>query len=356
MAKQGKKPNKLTPKQWFKKYWKRGVLALVVLAIVGLVVKKAVAPPKGMETMTAQKGGVIQAILASGQVKAKREAELKFNLPGKLVWLGVEEGQQVKAWQGVAALDQRLLQKDLEVALSNYMTTRYDFETTQNNTYKGQVVDEVILREFGKSQFALDRSVLAVEMQDIVRREAVLVSPIAGEVVATNSLVAGVNLSGADLEKKTVKVVDMNSLYFGAEVDEVDWAKVSKGQKVVVTVDAYPGKSCEGEVDRVGHEGVESVGGVVKVAVEVALHGCELGLIPGLNGQAQLVTQEASETLVLPKKYLVKEGGENYVWVQTGESWRQREKRQVVVGVMSAAEVAVVEGLAEGETALYLGE
>ncbi len=310
--------------------------------------------PEGITTAQVVRKTLVETVSANGQVKAHKAVDLKFNLPSKVVWVGVKEGDEVRAWQGVAALDQRQLQKDLETALSQYMAARWDFDTMHLDTYKDQIITDVIKRELDKSQFNMDRSVLNVEIKDIVLKEAVLVSPIKGTVVDTNDLVAGENLTAGDLGSRFIRVVDWGSLYFGTDVDEVDYKKVKMGQEAEVTLDAFPGESCSGKVVLIGKEGKETTGGVVTIPVEVELQNCDWDLALGLNGEANLVLGKTENALVIPKKYLVNKDGQEMVWVQTGQSERQRRMQAVQVGKTTSTEAEVVEGLTEGQTLVYV--
>lgn len=336
-----------------KKYWKRIAIVLLVLVLGGTAYRKSNTPPKDMTSAEVARKTLESEVSANGKVAAHKAVDLKFNLPGKLAWMGVKEGDRVKRYQAVAAMDKRLLQKDLVTSLASYKGTFLDFRTTHEDTYKDQVITELIQRELDKSQFGLDKAVLAVEVKDIVAKEATLVSPIEGSVVATNELITGINLSATDLEKKTIRVVDMGTIYFNAQVDEVDYGKVKLGQEARVEIDAYPEQSCRGEVTKIASEGRESSGGVVTIPIEITLHDCELKLVPGLSGEAKLVISKTEEALVLPKKYVVREKGEDYVFVE-GKSYAKREKRKVKVGASTASEVQIVEGVGAGERVLYL--
>lgn len=345
---------KIEVPKWMKVKRRYIILVIIALAIGGFAYRHTVTPPSGMTTVKAERRTLAREYTVNGVITAKKKADLKFNLPGKLVWLSVQKGDTVKAYQAVASLDQRLLQKDLANSLSLYMTTRYDFDTTQKDTYEGKVLTDVIRRELGKSQFALDRSVIAVEAADIARREAVLVTPIAGTVVSTNDLVPGINLSGADLEKKTIRVADLTTLYFDARVDEVDYSKVETGQEAAVTLDAYPDTPCIGKVRHVGTEGVESTGGVVTIPLEISLDGCPHTLALGLNGEARIVISRSDNVITIPKKYVTSRDGATYVTVQTGDSFRTREEKKVTIGASSVTDVEITGGVEEGATLLYI--
>lgn len=343
-----------------RKNWKRIIGVAVLLLVALLIFKRVTSIPKGITTSKVERTTLVDAFSVNGNVKAKKSVDLKFNLPSKVVWVGVKKGDSVRAYQAVAALDARQLQKALENSLSLYKTARWNFEqVNDDNDVQGRELDQILFdktirRLIDQSQFSLDRSVLDVQIKDIALKEAALVTPIAGTVVETNDLVAGINLSGADIESKFIKVTDLTSLYFSAKVDEVDFGKVNNGQEVSVSFDAYPGQKCDGTVSYVSSAGETSTGGVVTIPVEVTLSDCKLNLALGLNGQADFVLSKKEDVLTIQKKYLVVKNGENFVWLQTGKTVRNRKLVPVKLGTTTLTEAEVTEGLTEGETVIYI--
>jgi macrolide-specific efflux system membrane fusion protein len=76
-------------------------------------------------------------VQSSGKTKADTSAELKFQTSGKLAWVNVKEGDAVEAYQAIAGLDPREVQKTLEKALRDYSSERNDFEEMWRVTYQG---------------------------------------------------------------------------------------------------------------------------------------------------------------------------------------------------------------------------
>lgn len=342
-------------KKYFSKHWKRVVIGVVLLLILIFVFKKVTSLPKGLETYKVGNGQVVDSFSANGEVKAKREAILKFYSPGKVSWVGVKEGDMVRAWQGVASLDAVSLNASYQMALNNLRNYQANAEYVLD-TVKDHSSDEdfQMKAERTAAEVTRDNAYDAILAARDALNNAFLVSPISGTVVETNKLLAGVNLSGADIENKFIKIVDLKSLYFEADVDEIDFAKVSMGQEVVVSVDAFPNDSCSGKVTRIGQDGNKSTGGVVTIPVEVSLEGCNMNLISSLSGQANFVTQKKEDVISIPKKYIVEKDGKNYVWLQTGKSAKNKKLIEVTFGLSTSTEVEIISGLTSEDTIIYL--
>ncbi|HUW22164.1 MAG TPA: efflux RND transporter periplasmic adaptor subunit [Candidatus Bathyarchaeia archaeon] len=337
---------------------KKLVIFLALLFIGGLLIRKRLLSGKNVIRTDLVKREVLQeTVSANGQIEARNKANLHFPTSSKVTWIGVTAGQEVKKWQGIAAVDRRQLEKALRQKLLDYSTTRWDFEQTQDK-YKvaGRSLSDITLtpeekRILEKSQFGLDRAVLDVEIADIAAREAVLVSPMNGTVVAVENLVVGENLTPTSLTTSYVRIVDFSSLYFKAKVDEVDYAKIQIGQAVKVSLDAFSEKEVSGKVVFIGKEGVESSAGVMSIPVEISLEKTEEPLITGLNGEAKFAVSQKADVLVIPREFLIFEGDKNFVYVS--ENGRL-QKRYLQTGLKTATQVEIVEGLQEGETVALL--
>jgi HlyD family secretion protein len=338
-----------------RKHWVRSAIIVVALLGAFLLYKQFTKRPQGVTSEVVKRSELTTSFSANGEIKAKKQADLKFYSPGKVVWVGVKRGDKVRAWQGVASLDSVALDAVYQQALNNYRNYQ---------AIADQVLDEVKDHSSDES-FSLkatrttaevnrDNSYDAMLGARANLKNAALVSPIAGTVTDINDVQAGLNLTGSDLETKFIRVVDLSSLYFEARLHEVDYSKVKVGQEVNVNVDAYPSDTCNGKVSFVGKVGQETTGGVISIPVEITLEKCSLDFAVGLNGQAHFVTSKLSNVLIIPKKYIVTKDGQDSVWKQTGENIKQRKLVPVKIGASSSTEAEVTEGLQEGDKIVFI--
>lgn len=110
----------------------------------------------------------------------------------------------------------------------------------------------------------------------------------AGEIVSTMEPLASV---GSD----SVFIVEML-------VDEVDIVKVALGQKVLITLDAYPSKVFTAKVSKIYPRKDERS---QTFTVEATFDEAPTTLYPGLAGEANIVIAEKEEALTIPKDYLI---------------------------------------------------
>ena len=235
--------------------------------------------------------------------------------------------------------------------MRDYSKTRWDFEQLRDDYDIGwRKLDEVGTltdaqkRILEKSQFDLDKAVLNVELQDIALKNATLVSPIDGEVTDIGNLIAGEN-TNAMTNPANITIVDFGSLIFQARVEEVDLAHIKPGQKVIVTLDAYPDEKFEGEVLRVNRVAQKNVVGGTIIPVDIKL-GTNEKFIVGLNGDVEFIIEEKESVLIVPKEYVKTKNSDSIVYIlKDGKP----EERKVKTGLTTLSQVEITEGLEKDE-------
>lgn len=340
----------------FKLIKSRKKLSLLVLAILMLfaivIVKSNRSKLTEVKTTIVSRQNLTETISSSGEIKARKSAKLQFNTPSKIVWLGVEKGNQVKKWQSLASLDQRILNKNLKKKLLAYMNERWDFEQTDDDYHiDGKKLDQVTLtdaekRIVEKAQFDLDSSILDVEISSLTLNEANLISPIAGTVTAIENMTVGENLTALGLSSSYIKIVDLTSLYFEAQVDEVDYAKIHLDQKVSIALDAFPEKTFEGTVSFISKEGIKTLTGGIIFPIEISLNLNNEGLALNLSGDAEFILNQKQAVLVIPREFVKAKNGDSIVWIKENN---RLVAKKVNTGFTSLTQTEILEGLNENQ-------
>ncbi|TBH20804.1 efflux RND transporter periplasmic adaptor subunit [Thermus thermamylovorans] len=132
------------------------------------------------------------------------------------------------------------------------------------------------------------------------------------------------------------------------EVDETEVARVRPGQRVRATFEAFPGQAFLGEVAAVSPRG-ELVSNIPVFRVSVRLPP-DPRLRPGMTGDGEIVVEEARDVLVLPRRAVERARGQAFVTVLRPDG--STERVPVRLGLEGPTQVAVLEGLAEGDQVL----
>jgi RND family efflux transporter MFP subunit len=336
----------------------KSAIGVIILAVIGVIIYNSTRPPKTTSARVTRQT-IQEVVEASGRIKAGETVTLSFPAGSKIVWVGVKKGDQVKRWQTLASVDRRALEKSVKQKLLDYMTTRWNFEqTSDDHDVRGRSLEQVTLtdsekRIVEKSQFGLDQAVLDYEIARLSLEQSTLITPIEGTVVDTSNLVAGQTLSTAELTGLPIKVTNMNSIYFQAEIDETDYSKIKAGLHTLLSLDSFPEATVGGTVRFIAKEGVKKTGGGVQIPVDISMNNTELPLIPELTGDVQIITNEKPNVLIVDKKYVTTKDGKSTVQVLTNGKLTTKE---VTVGITSSKLVEITSGLNEGDEVVILSK
>jgi len=157
----------------------------------------------------------------------------------------------------------------------------------------------------GVSQTDLREAEIKVEQAEINLEAALsdlakarLYSPIDGTTLAVNVEV-GQRVT-SDAATNAVTVADLSDLELAVNVAEVDIPKVYVGQKAIITVDALPDQSFNGEVSHIAPTSEESAS-VVNYPVTIKLIDPDLtGVRPGMTAVADLLAEEVDNSWLVP--------------------------------------------------------
>jgi HlyD family secretion protein len=145
-----------------------------------------------------------------------------------------------------------------------------------------------------------------------------------------------------------VSVVDPASMQVRARVSQVDADQVAAGQRVKVTLDAYPGVSFDGLVRQVAPLAITStVTPVVRSFVAIiTVSGADPNLMPDLSAAVDITVRERDRVLVLPREAVAIDAGGAWVRLRKGGSF---VRQPIAVAECSDQHVVVESGIAEGD-------
>ena len=314
-------------------------------SLPGLDLKKA-------QTAEVKKGNLEKYLIFAGKIDAQNFAVLHFQTSGQLAWLGVKEGDRVNKWQAVASLDKESLKKTLQKEMNDYLTSRWNFEDTQDQykeTKERKLITEEIKRILDRQQFTLNNAALDYEIANLAVKYATLISPLDGIVTDIENSTAGVNVTTPNF---SVTVIDPASVYFKSEVDEEDVTKISENQVSKIVLDSFPDEEFGSKIvtiDFVPIEGQTATIYKVKFSLETDNIGLKYRI--GMNGEAKIKTAEVTDVLYLPVEAIYEVNGEKFVYIKKGKD--TPEKRIIKTGLENDSYAEITDGLDENEIVIY---
>jgi HlyD family secretion protein len=101
-------------------------------------------------------------------------------------------------------------------------------------------------------------------------------------------------------------IPDLSVLVSETYVEEIDIAKISVGDSVLITVDATPGEKFRGIILRMANVGQDLSGFESKVfAVTIELAESNKKLLPGMTSTNQIILERIPQQLTIPQKQSV---------------------------------------------------
>jgi len=289
--------------------------------------------------VTPETKSISSNLVLAGSINAAEVANLRFQNSGKLVWVGVKEGDRVKKWQTIASLDKAELKKSLQTQFNNYRTQLSQFWDIQDK-YKDMVISDTIQRILDRTQYSLDNSVINYEITDMAIKEASLVSPINGVVVAMDQNLPGTNITPATA---TFTIVNPSSVYFRSEIDQEEVVKIKVGQKATLKIDAFPDSNFDSEITYIAYTPMSGQSSTVyEIRFRLPVENQDLSYRLGMDGDATITLDQKDNALVLPLEAVINEDSKTFVWLKNNG---QLEKRYVTTGIENDTEIEILSDL-----------
>jgi HlyD family secretion protein len=193
----------------------------------------------------------------------------------------------------------------------------------------------------------IDDGEAAVRLAETQIRQSIIRSPIEGTVYQFD-LKQGAYLNPGDTIA-TVGQLDRVRVY--VHVDEPDLGRVSVGMPVIITWDALPGRTWNGEVDKPPTQvvalGTRQVGEVACV-----IHNPNHDLLPGTNVTVEIRSETVEHAVTIPKEGVRTERAQTGVFLLNGE---QLVWKPIKPGIANTTRTQV-EGLNEGDAVALFSE
>jgi HlyD family secretion protein len=178
--------------------------------------------------------------------------------------------------------------------------------------------------------------------------KSALVSPFAGVVSVNNTKVGKIATAGTVL----VSVISDNNLEIDANIPEVDIGRVSVGNAVNVTFDAFPNETFTGKIFYMDPAQTVTQG-VVAYKIKVALDKTDPRVRSGLTANLIIKNKEKNNVLVLPQFAILQTDKGNFV--QVLENGKPMQK-PVTLGIRDQnGNTEILSGVSEGQQVLNIG-
>ena len=346
--------------------------------------KKEEADTVPVELSTAKLGPISSYLTSTANLRAMREVQVASLTAGVLSTLHVEEGDVVGKGDVLARLDdsdlqirlklaeQRLAQAKLqqerakirlqqtEVQIKN---TKEELDRQETAGKEGLVSEQVVAevryrlddllhversadseqREFTHRIEELEAEIQQVKLEISRAR---ITAPFSGH-VTERTVELGQTVRNLD---GLFKLGTLSPLYADVHLAERDAQAVRPSFEAQVSLGSDGAEKVGGRVLRVSPV-VDDASGTVKVTVELGPAG--RGFKPGAFVSVQILTDERDEAVLIPKRSIVEEDNESFVYIGQDNVAR---KKKVELGYQNDAEVEIRSGVSAGDRVVVAGQ
>lgn len=321
---------------------------LIILAIVAVAlpagyyyVTKTSQPVATVRTLAVERSDIQSVVSATGTISPVNSVDISSKITGLIREVKVNENDQVKTGQVLILLDDTRLRSQVAQAQARLSNAAATYERTSRLAAIGAVSDQ----QLDAAQMDYNVAQASFEDSQSQLNDTVIKSPIDGQVIG-KPIPAGQTVApGIANPMVLMTVADMSKMQIQVQVDESDIGRVTEGQKVNFTVDAYPGRNFTGTVSNVSKK-ASIQQNVVYYPVTVDIHSPEGLLKPTMTARVSVNVGESRNTLIIPLSAVKESKGQQYVQVLVNGV---AENRPVTLGLSSDDKVEVVSGLQDGD-------
>lgn len=295
-----------------------------------------------VEVAVPVRGEMLAMYSGTATLEAEADAEVIAKVGGEVRRILVEEGDQVRAGQLLAQLDDRQLRLQAAQTRAARAKAERDFKRQLELHDKGLVSAGA----FEGLKYDLDNQVAADDLAQLNLSYSEIRAPFAG-IVSTRHVKLGQEIAvGASV----FRVTDPTPLKGNVFVPERELARLKPGQAATISVDALAGRAFPAIVKLVSPV-VDAATATFKVTLEV--NDPQGDLKPGMFARVGIVFERRPDALTIPRVALLDtDGASNVFVVSSGKA----EQRTVRTGLSNAGRIEILDGLKGAEQVVVVGQ
>ena len=306
-------------KKWL---WIIGIVLVLILVVIVLsrcgksALSKAMQAGMGEQNHIVKRGDIESRIQITGEVQPLNLISLKSKVSGKIVKFYADENDFVRIGQTIADIEPDYNQAN------TLFNTKAQLKRAQLNLDKAEkdlAEQKVLLDKEYVSQESYDTALRGlqnarIEFEQATKQYEVIKDlDVPGKVTHVYATATGVVIERKVNEGEMVqsslnsfgegtvvmKIADLSKMVVKSNINEVDIAKFSLGQKADISLDALPYESFEGEVIKIAPMAIVENNAKV-FPVEISINADGYKAKPGMTAAVSILGDSRKEVLIIP--------------------------------------------------------
>ena len=304
-----------------------GIIIVIALAAAAFFLIRNKGNDIKFGTEKVVKGDIVMTVTATGTVNAVTTVLVGTQVSGTIKTLYADFNSPVKKGQIIAQIDPAAFQAQVEQAKANLLAAKANHEKAEATLIDAKRTKERNEELFSKNLIArsdqdtaetnyetakasvnaaksqVAQTGAALEFSETNLRYTKILSPVDGVVISRNVDVG--QTVAASFQTPTLFTIaqDLTKMQIDTNVDEADIGKITVGQEVEFTVDAYPDHVFKGKVWQVRNAPI-TVQNVVTYDVVIQVDNPELKLKPGMTANVSIIISTKKDVLKIPNAAL----------------------------------------------------
>jgi len=279
---------------------------------------------------------IVSKVTANGKIQAENKVEMSALVQGQVVNLAVREGDKVRKGDFLLQIDRnraaaeeagssaalKASLSDRDSAKETMAQAERDFDRARRN-YDARITSEADFQRaqsgletarsaFGAAQNRVDQMRAGLSANRDTLSKTTVRAPIDGIVTTLRVKAGEVTVIGTMNNPGTqlLTVSDMSTVEAVLMVDETDTPTVQVGQKALLNIDAYPGRTFDGLVTEVGNspilkddpdlQGLTTTSDAINFKVKVKVQAPPPTIRPGFSVTADIITGVKEKVAAVP--------------------------------------------------------
>ncbi len=344
------------------------IIAIVILVLVISKGKKEEASKGKLdkaETAVVKLGDISIILDEVGEIMPIKEVNVKSKISGKIKKLYVEEGELIHEGDIIAEVEPDMQQaQTLSRIKSNLQTAQIELETAQKNFNSDKKLyekDFISDDEWFESQNALKRAKInyqsALEQYQLIQEIGIteenlkITAPVSGTIISKNVEEGEMVVSSESYSGGTVilTIADLSKMIILAEINEIDIGKISIGQLVDISIEAFPDADYKGKITHIAPMAKIGNNNIRVFDIKISIKNLTPNLKPGMSANVTIIGKTSNDVITVPIQVIFQdENGNNIVYKVKSDTLITPQI--VKTGINDLEKVEIIEGIAVGDT------
>jgi HlyD family secretion protein len=306
-----------------------GIFIILIAAAVFIITSGNVQKPIQVITSKVERRTITQTVSAIGKIEAETEVKISSETSGEIIFLGVKEGDTVRANQLLVKIKPDIVETQLEQYKAAAESSKMEIDVRKSlrdnaqselkrikelydKQFASQEEYEVKRAAYQQAEASLeaskrnyDQALASLKMIQRSASRTEIFSPINGvvtklEVEKGEKVVGVAQMTGTEI----MIISDLGVMNSMVEVDENDIVLVKVGDTARIQVDAMPDQVFNGTVIEIGHSAIVNQVGtqdqVTNFKVKVRFVDHDGRLRPGMSSNVDIETNTRQNIMTVP--------------------------------------------------------